>query len=141
LPKRCAVQVTSPCLTHFNKSSDIEWGRCSLFLHYWANSFGQAPFYLLWVRVTLLLPSSILLFEARLLDFGPLGATITVIVGLNDTWSVIVSAIIAVSYTMFGGLYAVAYTDVVQLICIFVGLVRYSVGFSGNETMDKNHRY
>ncbi|OQV18885.1 High-affinity choline transporter 1 [Hypsibius exemplaris] len=51
-----------------------------------------------------------------------LGATIKVIVGLSDTLSVIVSAIIAVAYTMFGGLYAVAYTDVVQLICIFVGL-------------------
>ncbi|OQV18883.1 High-affinity choline transporter 1 [Hypsibius exemplaris] len=51
-----------------------------------------------------------------------LGATITVIVGLSDTLSVIVSAIIAVAYTMFGGLYAVAYTDVVQLFCIFIGL-------------------
>lgn len=37
--------------------------------------------------------------------------------------AVIVSAIIAVAYTLFGGLYAVAYTDVVQLGCIFLGLV------------------
>ncbi|KAL5970450.1 High-affinity choline transporter 1 [Taenia solium] len=31
-------------------------------------------------------------------------------------------ACIAMLYTLFGGLYAVAYTDVVQLFCIFVGL-------------------
>jgi Na+/proline symporter len=30
---------------------------------------------------------------------------------------------IAVGYTYHGGLYAVAYTDVIQLFCIFVGLV------------------
>jgi Na+/proline symporter len=30
---------------------------------------------------------------------------------------------IAVGYTYSGGLYAVAYTDVIQLFCIFVGLV------------------
>jgi len=29
-----------------------------------------------------------------------------------------------VFYTLIGGLYSVAYTDVVQLICIFIGLVR-----------------
>jgi Na+/proline symporter len=39
--------------------------------------------------------------------------------------SVILSAFIAVAYTFFGGLYAVAYTDVVQLFCIFIGLVKY----------------
>lgn len=37
--------------------------------------------------------------------------------------SVIISALIAVFYTFSGGLYAVAYTDVVQLFCIFIGLV------------------
>ncbi|KAI8503947.1 High affinity choline transporter 1 [Branchiostoma belcheri] len=36
--------------------------------------------------------------------------------------AVIVSAAIAVFYTLFGGLYSVAYTDVIQLICIFLGL-------------------
>ena len=43
------------------------------------------------------------------------------------TVSVIVSACIAVFYTLFGGLYAVAYTDVIQLICIFVGLVSHAM--------------
>jgi len=36
--------------------------------------------------------------------------------------AVIISALIATGYTFFGGLYSVAYTDVVQLICIFFGL-------------------
>ena len=52
-----------------------------------------------------------------------LGSTLRVIVGLERTISVIVSAVIAVGYTLVGGLYSVAYTDVVQLICIFIGLV------------------
>ena len=51
------------------------------------------------------------------------GVTVSVVLELNMTVSVIVSACIAVFYTLFGGLYSVAYTDVVQLICIFVGLV------------------
>ena len=37
--------------------------------------------------------------------------------------AVVSSALIAVFYTWVGGLYSVAYTDVVQLGCIFVGLV------------------
>ncbi|VDN01663.1 unnamed protein product, partial [Thelazia callipaeda] len=51
-----------------------------------------------------------------------LGATLSVILALDMTLSVIISAFIAVFYTFTGGLYAVAYTDVVQLFCIFVGL-------------------
>ena len=52
-----------------------------------------------------------------------LGATISVIIGLDNTSAIIVSAIVVVVYTLFGGLYSVAYTDVVQLFCIFAGLV------------------
>lgn len=51
------------------------------------------------------------------------GATLSVIVDINITMSVIISALIAIFYTLVGGLYSVAYTDVVQLFCIFVGLV------------------
>ncbi|XP_071793524.1 high-affinity choline transporter 1-like [Asterias amurensis] len=51
-----------------------------------------------------------------------LGSTVSVVLDLDRTLSVIVSACIAVVYTFFGGLYSVAYTDVVQLFCIFVGL-------------------
>lgn len=52
-----------------------------------------------------------------------LGATISVVIDLNRVPSVIASACIAVFYTLIGGLYSVAYTDVIQLICIFLGLV------------------
>lgn len=55
-----------------------------------------------------------------------LGATLSVILNMDMNLSVIVSAFIAVAYTFFGGLYAVAYTDVVQLFCIFIGLVTIS---------------
>ncbi|XP_007902637.1 high-affinity choline transporter 1-like [Callorhinchus milii] len=54
--------------------------------------------------------------------FSALGATLSVIVDININISVIVSAVIAIFYTLVGGLYSVAYTDVVQLFCIFIGL-------------------
>jgi len=43
---------------------------------------------------------------------------------MDNNTAIVVSAFIAVAYTLFGGLYSVAYTDVVQLFCIFFGLVR-----------------
>ncbi|CAD7090438.1 unnamed protein product [Hermetia illucens] len=51
-----------------------------------------------------------------------LGATLSVIIDMDHRTSVILSACIAVFYTLFGGLYSVAYTDVIQLFCIFIGL-------------------
>ncbi|EDO46558.1 predicted protein, partial [Nematostella vectensis] len=51
-----------------------------------------------------------------------LGSTVSVVVGLDRFTSVITSAAIAVAYTLVGGLYSVAYTDILQLICIFIGL-------------------
>ncbi|KAI1704732.1 sodium:solute symporter family domain-containing protein [Ditylenchus destructor] len=51
-----------------------------------------------------------------------LGATLSMLLDLNMNVSVILSAVVAVFYTLTGGLYAVAYTDVVQLFCIFIGL-------------------
>ncbi|KAM9032322.1 LOW QUALITY PROTEIN: high affinity choline transporter 1-like [Sarcophilus harrisii] len=55
-------------------------------------------------------------------NFSALGATISVIIDININLSVIVSALIAILYTLVGGLYSVAYTGVVQLFCIFLGL-------------------
>lgn len=52
-----------------------------------------------------------------------LGATLSVIVDIDINMSVVISALIAIFYTLVGGLYSVAYTDVVQLFCIFLGLV------------------
>lgn len=51
-----------------------------------------------------------------------LGATVSVIIDMDNNASIILSAIVALIYTLFGGLYSVAYTDVIQLFCIFVGL-------------------
>ncbi|VVC91096.1 unnamed protein product [Leptidea sinapis] len=50
------------------------------------------------------------------------GATLAVIIDMDQKTSVIFSACVAVFYTLFGGLYSVAYTDVIQLFCIFIGL-------------------
>ncbi|XP_032776647.2 high-affinity choline transporter 1 [Daphnia magna] len=52
-----------------------------------------------------------------------LGSTLSVILGLDNTISVLVSASVAMLYTLFGGLYSVAYTDVVQLFCVAFGLI------------------
>ncbi len=54
--------------------------------------------------------------------FNSVGATLAVIINMDNRTSVILSACIAVFYTLFGGLYSVAYTDVIQLFCIFIGL-------------------
>lgn len=51
-----------------------------------------------------------------------LGATVSVIIDMDNRASIILSAAVALIYTLFGGLYSVAYTDVIQLFCIFVGL-------------------
>ena len=52
------------------------------------------------------------------------GATLTIILDMPLTKAVVLSACVAVFYTLIGGLYSVAYTDVIQLFCIFIGLVR-----------------
>ncbi|XP_064615012.1 high-affinity choline transporter 1-like [Liolophura sinensis] len=51
-----------------------------------------------------------------------LGASLSIILGIDGTITIIVSACVAIGYTFFGGLYSVAFTDVIQMICIFAGL-------------------
>ncbi|GIY77261.1 high-affinity choline transporter 1 [Caerostris darwini] len=58
-----------------------------------------------------------------------LGATVSVIIDMDNNTSIILSACIALFYTLFGGLYSVAYTDVIQLFCIFIGLVSHPLSF------------
>lgn len=48
----------------------------------------------------------------------------SVILDLPYVYSIIISSAVAMIYTLLGGLYSVAYTDVIQLILIFVSLVR-----------------
>ncbi|KAM3862850.1 high-affinity choline transporter 1-like [Diretmus argenteus] len=51
-----------------------------------------------------------------------LGATMSVILDLPYAVSVWISAAVVIIYTLLGGLYSVAYTDVIQLILIFISL-------------------
>ena len=52
------------------------------------------------------------------------GGTISIILGISSTISICVSSAVSVIYTLMGGLYSVAYTDVVQLCLIFIGMVK-----------------
>lgn len=51
-----------------------------------------------------------------------LGTTFSVIIGLDTQTSIILSAFIAILYTTIGGLWSVAYTDIVQLFLLMLGL-------------------
>ncbi|KAE8301040.1 High affinity choline transporter 1 Hemicholinium-3-sensitive choline transporter [Larimichthys crocea] len=61
---------------------------------------------LLWVSCTLL----------------GLGATMSVILDLPFVYSVWISSAVAIIYTLLGGLYSVAYTDIIQLSLVFISL-------------------
>ncbi len=52
-----------------------------------------------------------------------LGITFSTLLGLDMQLSIIFSAIIAIAYTAIGGLWAVALTDVFQMIILMVGLI------------------
>jgi solute carrier family 5 (high affinity choline transporter), member 7 len=52
-----------------------------------------------------------------------LGTTFAVVLGIDTQTSIIVSALITIAYTAIGGLWAVALTDVVQLILLALGLM------------------
>ncbi|XP_071753843.2 high-affinity choline transporter 1-like [Centroberyx gerrardi] len=51
-----------------------------------------------------------------------LGATMSVILDLPYTVCIWISAAVAIVYTLLGGLYSVAYTDIIQLILIFISM-------------------
>lgn len=75
-------------------------------------------------------PTTVVLFLTALLGevfwsaaiLAALGMTVATIFGVDVTTSIVVSAVVVIGYTMLGGLWAVAYTDVVQLACILIGL-------------------
>lgn len=52
-----------------------------------------------------------------------LGSTFGFILGLDIETAILISAAIAILYTCLGGLWSVAYTDVLQLACILLGLL------------------
>jgi high affinity choline transporter 7 len=51
-----------------------------------------------------------------------LGTTFGTVLGFDVGRSILFSAAVAVGYTMVGGLRSVAYTDIVQLVCLVLGL-------------------
>ncbi|XP_024916992.1 high-affinity choline transporter 1-like [Cynoglossus semilaevis] len=57
------------------------------------------------------------------LTLTALGGTMSVILDLSYNVCIWISASVAIIYTLLGGLYSVAYTDVIQLILIFISLV------------------
>jgi len=67
---------------------------------------------------------------------GALGSTLQVILNLDINVSIIVSAAIAVLYTLLGGLISVAYTDVFQLFFIAFGLFLALPFALNHETVD-----
>ncbi len=52
-----------------------------------------------------------------------LGTTFATVLGIDNTTAIILSALVAIGYTMLGGLWAVAITDVLQLLLLFFGLL------------------
>ncbi|KAK2849037.1 hypothetical protein Q5P01_008871 [Channa striata] len=66
-----------------------------------------------------LLISDILWVTATLIG---LGATMSVILDLSYSLCIWISAAVAIVYTLLGGLYSVAYTDIIQLTLIFFSL-------------------
>ncbi|XP_051936686.1 high affinity choline transporter 1-like [Hippocampus zosterae] len=51
-----------------------------------------------------------------------LGVTMSVVLDMSFSVCIWISACVAITYTLLGGLYSVAYTDVVQLLLIFFSL-------------------
>ncbi|KAM4702102.1 high affinity choline transporter 1-like [Discoglossus pictus] len=51
-----------------------------------------------------------------------LASSVSVIMDIQNYLSIIISACIVITYTLFGGLYSVAYTDIMQLLFIIFGL-------------------
>ena len=63
-----------------------------------------------------------------------LGSTFGLIMGLDFQSSILLSAAIAIAYTALGGLWAVALTDIVQMILLLLGLfltLPYAIEFVG----------
>lgn len=54
------------------------------------------------------------------------GSTIRVVLDLSFAVCVWISAAVAIIYTVLGGLYSVAYTDVIQISLVFIGMVSFA---------------
>ncbi|XP_062260259.1 high affinity choline transporter 1-like [Platichthys flesus] len=74
------------------------------------------------LSVLLIIPALVVdvLLVARTLV--SLGGTMSVILDLSYVYSIIISSVVAIIYTLLGGLYSVVSKDAIQLILIFVSL-------------------
>lgn len=62
------------------------------------------------------------------------GSTLSVILGLSYSVCIWISAAVAIAYTLLGGLYSVAFTDIIQLTLIFFSLVWSSLGLQNENS-------
>ncbi len=63
-----------------------------------------------------------------------LGSTFGVVLGLDFQSAIVLSAVVAIAYTALGGLWAVALTDVVQMLLLLLGLfitIPYALAYVG----------
>lgn len=61
------------------------------------------------------------------------GGTVSVVMDIPSSPAVAISAAVAILYTLMGGLYSVAYTDVIQLSFMLIGLVQ-TLHFQENQS-------
>ncbi|KAK7904596.1 hypothetical protein WMY93_017203 [Mugilogobius chulae] len=89
-------------------------GTCVTMLDHFKQKYGKV----------LIVPLSLAAISAELMSIGLtficLGSTLSIILDLSYDLCIWVSAAVAITYTLLGGLYSVAYTDVIQLTLIFV---------------------
>jgi high affinity choline transporter 7 len=50
------------------------------------------------------------------------GSTFGVLLGMNLTTAILLAAVVTTAYTMLGGMWSVAYTDIFQLVIVAIGL-------------------
>ncbi|XP_033844570.1 high-affinity choline transporter 1-like [Periophthalmus magnuspinnatus] len=91
-------------------------GKCVTMLDHFKLKYGKA------LTAPLSLASMSLDLMCVCLTFICLGSTLSIVLDLSYELCIWVSAAVAVTYTVLGGLYSVAYTDVIQLILVFVSM-------------------
>jgi SSS family solute:Na+ symporter len=74
------------------------------------------------VAAVVLLLTLIAAFGAQLMAFGIMASTILAELGISYQQGVMIAAVVIVLYTLVGGLLAVAYTDLVQVIIMLIGI-------------------
>ncbi|MBQ4132692.1 MAG: hypothetical protein IJD04_03030, partial [Desulfovibrionaceae bacterium] len=83
-------------------------------------------FYLRYGRQTGIISTVLMCFTftiwvaVQVVSFAKVGTTL---LGLSLTSCVIISVVVICTYTILGGLYAVCFTDIVQVIIVFIGIL------------------